>query len=662
MTISLDSWHRLLFEHSMDGIFLTRPDGAVLAANPAACAILGYSQDEICQRGRAGIVDTRDPRLAGALAQRAQNGAFRGILNFVRQDGTIIPVELASIEFRNSDGQILRSVTFRDVSAQQRAEQALLDSEERYRTAFLTSPDAITITELPQGRYQDINEGFTHTFGWTRDEVIGRTSSEIGIWQNAQDRQRFIDQIESRGQCINFETTFLTRERRPLTALVSSRIVTVSGQRSILTVTRDISQRKQAETELELHRLHLQDLVEARTQDLVLARDAAQAATIAKSAFLANMSHEIRTPMNAIVGFAHLLKRSPLTPEQRARLDKLCQASEHLRTLIDDILDLSKIEAGKLVLECVDVQPRALLDEACALIGEQARAKGLRLDLDTASVPDRLRGDPTRLRQALLNLAGNAVKFTRSGTISLRAQVLRDEADRVLVRFEVRDSGIGIAPDKLGELFQPFHQVDASMTRLYGGTGLGLAITSRLAGLMGGEAGAQSIEGVGSTFWFSAWLQRESPARADRPAPAEPARAVEATQAHAHPGARILLAEDNPVNQEVAVLLLTSAGLVVEVAEDGHQAVAMASRGYDLILMDMQMPGMDGLEATRTIRTLPGQQHTPIVAMTANAFHEDRQRCLAAGMNDFIAKPVDPETLFGIVSKWLDQADASAPR
>ncbi|NDY89793.1 PAS domain-containing hybrid sensor histidine kinase/response regulator [Ideonella livida] len=428
--------------------------------------------------------------------------------------------------------------------------------------------------------------------------------------------------------------------------------------------TQEITEQRRLRLELEAHRHHLEELVAQRTAQLAEARERAEAANRAKTTFLANMSHEIRTPMNAILGLTRLLRRSAVNPQQADRLDKVNTAARHLLAVLNDILDLSKIEAGRVELEGRDFCLQALLDEVQALLGPQAAAKGLRLRVEPAPPGQPLHGDPTRLRQMLLNLVSNAVKFTDRGEVCLRALAGPVQADgHWLLRLEVQDTGMGVAESELPRLFSPFEQADSSITRQHGGTGLGLAITRKLAQLMGGDAGASSQPGQGSTFWFSVRLRTGSqglPARLPTGPLATAEQAVQQLLAR-QPPARVLLVEDNPVNREVTQDLLADFGVQVETAADGRQALALLARlPVDLVLMDMQMPVLDGLATTRALRGPPLQLRLPVLGLTANAFAEDRQACLAAGMDGFMTKPVDPDLLATELLRWLPGAHAPA--
>jgi PAS domain S-box-containing protein len=571
-----------------------------------------------------------------------------GVFRWIRDNGT--PRYDSEGEFIGYLGHCL------DINDRVEAEQSL----RKLSQAVAQSPESIIITDR-NSVIEYVNAACLESTGYSEAELIGQNPRIFNSGQTAREVYTRLWETLSQGK--PWAGQFCNQRKDGQIFYEHVRIAPIRDAAGEVThyvsVKEDITEKMRVAQELDAYREHLEEMVANRTVELAHAKDAAEAANVAKSAFLANMSHEIRTPMNGVMMLTHLLMQTPLNPNQQDKLGKVVGCAEHLLSVINNILDISKIEAGKLSLEVSQFSLREISGRALAMMQAKAAEKGLKLRvLIDPVLPALVNGDATRVSQALLNYLGNALKFTEQGEIILQLEQLAIEGKKVKVRFSVSDTGIGIDREAMGRLFQNFEQADNSTTRKFGGSGLGLSITRHLAKMMGGETGAQSEPKIGSKFWFTATFECVQAMAASNATGFAPSAALppDALLARDFKGTRVLVCEDNPINQEIIAELLKDVGFVVDVADNGAVGIGMAGQNtYRLILMDMQMPVVDGLEATRELRRMPDYVNTPIVAMTANAFEADREACLLAGMDQFVTKPVNPDALFELLYGLLNR-------
>jgi len=654
---------RAVFERAEIGITLTDIRDGFVTSNAAYQRMLGCTADDLSSLGMFDVLTHPDDREEDFCRFHKLVSGEADRLHFdkryVLQDSRLVwaSVELSVLRDPAGKPQFILGLAT-DITDRKRAEEELRASEGQLRAFIQDAPVAVAMFDRDM-RYLATSRRWGNDFGFGFPDLIGLTLYET--IPNFPERWRMAHRLGLAGQRVQVDEDAWTN-----TQGVQQWVSWALGPwrdphgniGGIIITAEDIGQRKRAAQELEK------------------AKRAAEAASEAKSLFLATMSHEIRTPLNGILGMTELVLDTQLNTDQRENLNLVRFSAESLLSIINDILDFSKIEAGKLEIESIPFQLRHSLDLTFKTCAVRARQKGLQFQFEAApEVPDAFLGDPGRLRQVLLNLIGNAIKFTAHGHIHVRVSATFPQKERALLHFTVEDTGIGIAPEAQEKIFAAFSQADGSMARKYGGTGLGLAISLRLVRMMGGEIWVESTPLKGSTFHFTSNLgvldslakaKNLSHARPE-PAPAHPA------QPHATPlqvpapapgRTRVLLVEDNSVNRMLALRLLQKRGFNVEVALDGRQAVgAYQEREFDLILMDLQMPEMDGFEATREIRKLEqvSGKRTPIIALTAHALKEDYERCLSAGMDAYITKPIRPDEFFALIQKVLAESAALAP-
>ncbi|MGD0958173.1 MAG: response regulator [Methylomonas sp.] len=540
------------------------------------------------------------------------------------------------------------------ISERKQVEAEIRARDEKLQALFEMSPLGIARNAM-DGRFMEANPAFLDMIGYSTEEFSKLSYWDLTPKEYAGQEAEQLKSLTDYGRYGPYVKEYFHRDGHRINIKLNGVLITSGdGEKYIWSFVEDVTQKTRIEHELDSYRDHLEERVAAQTGHLRQAKEAAEAANQAKSAFLANMSHEIRTPMNGILGMAEVMRQDTISAGQARQLDKIAASGKYLLCLINDILDLSKIESDKLQLEDENFSLDEMLGLVTQMTGDAIAAKGLEFHREFLAASLWFRGDRTRLLQILMNFLGNAIKFTEKGSIDLRVCILQETADDCRLQFEVADTGIGIEPEQQQRIFNFFEQGDNSTTRKYGGAGLGLAINKRMAELMGGEVGVKSALGLGSTFWLSVKLKKGKPSGLSDCTPAKETPKDILLRDYA--GKRVLLAEDEIINQEIARALLEDAGLDADAAGNGAEAVRMAENNeYDIILMDMQMPEMNGVEATRAIRDTPGGAGIPIIAMTANIFEQDRNSCIEAGMNDFLTKPVNLNVFYATLLKWLSK-------
>jgi two-component system sensor histidine kinase/response regulator len=638
---------RAVLEASPEAMLILDAEGRIRYANHLCASSFGYSLEA--------LIGMAAERLAPGVREP---GAPNRVLTAQRRDASQFPAEVNRTPMQ-SQGHTLTIVSLRDISERQRAEQALKALAARLHEILQMMPIGLYIKDS-EGRVTLMNSACESQFGLTLAQLSGDPHGAHGTL-SARERAAFagcvmLDDVET------LHNARLGRELHVRT--IRKTVCNEQGENEyLIAMMVDISASIGTEQQLRELNEHLEERVQQRTAQLDQAKKVAEEASMAKGQFLANMSHEIRTPMNGVIGMAYLALKTDLNPRQRDYIEKIRFAGEHLLGIIDDILDFSKIEAGKLEVEMVAFTLDHVIQTLSTVVAPKAATKDLALvfELDP-TLPRALQGDPLRLGQVLINYTHNAIKFSDSGSITIRIDNLDDRPEDCLLRFQVCDNGIGLTPEQTAKLFQSFQQADTSTTREYGGTGLGLAICKQLAQLMGGDVGVESLPGSGSCFWFTARVGKLDPATAGRTPDREQAPGARPPGQDALlRGARILLVEDNTFNQQIALEMLEEAGCVVCLAQNGLEALdLLAKTGFDVVLMDVQMPVMDGLQATRLIRLDPRLAGLRVLAMTATATSEDRARCMEAGMDDFISKPIQPALLCEAVARWMPARQSAA--